>query len=120
MKLYYVLFGRETHSFALIVHLCIQHNSGGITNKSTITNYKLLIIIFFKCFLACPNMKAPATYAHCFDIQCFQYVIRTFVYGFMCRLDSSLNYIIKDILATRLRYTSRIRKHLCSLLYINS
>ena len=27
-------------------------------------NYKLLIITFFKCFLACPNMKAPATYAH--------------------------------------------------------
>ena len=27
-------------------------------------NYKFLIITFFKCFLACPNMKAPATYAH--------------------------------------------------------
>ena len=27
-------------------------------------NYKLLIVAFFKCFLECPNMKAPATYAH--------------------------------------------------------
>ena len=27
-------------------------------------NYKLLIITFFKCFLACPNMKALVTYAH--------------------------------------------------------
>ena len=27
-------------------------------------NYKLLIVTFKKCFLACPNMKAPATYAH--------------------------------------------------------
>ena len=24
-------------------------------------NYKLLIITFLKCFLACPNMRAPAT-----------------------------------------------------------
>ena len=29
----------------------------------------------------------------------------------MCRLDSSVNYIIQGILATSLRYTSRIRKH---------
>ena len=52
-----------------------------------------------------------------FDIQCCQSVIRKLVYGFMCRLDSSVNCIIKGILATSLRYTSRIRKHLCSLLY---
>ncbi len=55
-----------------------------------------------------------------FDIQCCQSVIRKLVYGFMCRLDSSVNCIIKGILATSLRYTSRIRKHWCSLLYINS
>ena len=55
-------------------------------------------------------MKAPATYAHCFDIQYFQYVIRKFVYVFMYRLDSYVNYIINDTLATRLRYTYRIRK----------
>ena len=52
-----------------------------------------------------------------FDIQCCQSVIRKLVYGFMCRLDSSVNYIIQGILATSLRYTSRIRKHWCSLLY---
>ena len=52
-----------------------------------------------------------------FDIQCCQSVIRKLVYGFMCRLDSSVNCIIKGILATSLRYTSRIRKHWCSLLY---
>ena len=55
-----------------------------------------------------------------FDIQCCQSVIRKLVYGFMCRLDSSVNYIIQGILATSLRYTSRIRKHWCSLLYNNS
>ena len=55
-----------------------------------------------------------------FDIQCCQSVIRKLVYGFMFRLDSSVNYIINNILATSLRYTSRIRKHWCSLFYINS
>ena len=55
-----------------------------------------------------------------FDIQCCQSVIRKLVYGFMCRLDSSVNCIIKGILATSLRYPSSIRKHWCSLLYINS
>ena len=83
-------------------------------------NYKLLIITFFKCFLACPNMKALVTYAHFFDIQCCQSLIKKLIYGFMCRLDSSVNCIIKGILPTSLRYTSRIRKHWCSLLYINS
>ena len=48
--------------WVLIVHICTQHNSGGITQ--IYHYYKLLIIIFVKCFLACPNMKAQATYAH--------------------------------------------------------
>ncbi len=38
-----------------------------------------------------------------FDIQCCQSVIRKLVYGCMCRLDSSVNYIIQSILATSLR-----------------
>ena len=33
-------------------------------NNLPLLNYKLLIITFFKCFLACPNMKALVTYAH--------------------------------------------------------
>ena len=45
------------------------------------------------------------------DIQCCQSVIRKLVYGFVCRLDSSVNYIIKNILATSLWSISRIRKH---------
>ena len=55
-------------------------------------------------------MKAPATYAHFLTFNAAnQSVIRKLVYGFMCRLDSSVNYIIKEILATNLRYSSRIR-----------
>ena len=42
----------------------IQHNSCGITKNLPLINFKLLIIILFKCFLACPNIKPPATYGH--------------------------------------------------------
>ena len=49
-----------------------------------------------------------------------QYVIRKLVYNFMCMLVSSVTYIIKDIQATSLLFSSRIRKHGCSLLYLNS
>ena len=49
-----------------------------------------------------------------FDIQCCQSVIRKLIYGFISRLDRSVNYIINYY------YTSGIRKHWCSLLYINS
>ena len=83
-------------------------------------NYKFLIITFFKCFLAWSKYESTSYLCTLFDIQCCQSVIRKLVYGFMCRLDSSVNYIIPGILATFLRYTSRIRKHWCSLLYINS
>ena len=37
----------NSHSFVLIVHLCIPHNSGGITKNLPLLNYKLLIITFF-------------------------------------------------------------------------
>ena len=83
-------------------------------------NCKLLIITFFKCFLACPKYESTSYLCTLFDIQCCQSVIRKLVYEFMCRLDSSANCIIQFVLATSLRYTSRIRKHWCSLLYINS
>ena len=33
-------------------------------NKSTITKLQIAYHNFFKCFLACPNMKALVTYAH--------------------------------------------------------
>ena len=43
-------------------------------------------------------MTVSATYlCTLFDIQCCQSVIRKLLYGFMCRRDSSVIYIIKDI-----------------------
>ncbi|KAK2189074.1 hypothetical protein NP493_115g03048 [Ridgeia piscesae] len=37
----------------------------------------------------------------------------------MCRLGSSVNYILNDILSSSLRFTSRVRKHWNKLLYVN-
>ena len=68
-------------------------------------------------FLGMSKYESTSYLCTLFDIQCCQSVIRKLVYGFMCRLDSSVNCIIKGILATSLRYTSRIRKHWCSRVY---
>ena len=90
--------------------------------KSTITKLQIAYHNIFKMFLGMSKYESTSYLCTLFDIQCCQSVIRKLVYGFMCRLDSSVNCIIKGIglLATSLRYTSRIRKHWCSLLYINS
>ena len=71
-------------------------------------------------FLGMYKYESTSYLCTLFDNKCCQSVISKLVYGFMCRLDSSVNCIIKGILGTSLRYTSRIRKHWCSLLYINS
>ena len=110
----------NSHSFVLIVHLCIQHNYDGITKKSTITKLQIAFHNIFLMFLGMPKYESTSYLCTLFDIHCCQSVICKLVYGAMCILDSSANYIIKNIPATRLRYTSRIRKHRCSLLYINS
>ena len=53
----------DTLSYVLFTYVGpIQHNSGGTTTNLPLLNYKFLIITFFKCFLACPNMKAPCSY----------------------------------------------------------
>ena len=88
--------------------------------KSTITKLQIAYHNIFKMFLGMSKYESTSYLCTLFDIQCCQSVIRKLVYGFMCRLDSSVNCIIKGILATSLRYTSRIRKHWCSLLYINN
>ena len=86
--------------------------------KSTITKLQISYHNILKMILGMSKYESTSYLCTLFDIQCCQSVIRKLVYGFMCRLDSSVNYIIQGILATSLRYTSRIRKHWCSLLYI--
>ena len=70
--------------------------------KSTITKLQIAYNVFLMFF---GMSKYESTSYQCtrFDIQCCQSVTRKLVYGFMCRLDSYVNYIIKNILATRLR-----------------
>ena len=53
-------------------------------------------------FLGMSKYESTSYLCTLFDIQCCQSVIRKLVYGFMCRLDSSVNYIIKGIPATSL------------------
>lgn len=43
-----------------------------------------------------------------FHVQCCKSVIRNMMFRFMCRLDNFVNGIIKDVLATSLRFTSMI------------
>ena len=90
------------------------------SKKSTVTKLQIAYHNIFLMFLGMSKYESTSYQCVLFDTQCGQSVIRKLVYGFMCRLDSSVDYIVKDILATSLRYTSRIRKHWCSLLYINS
>ena len=85
--------------------------------KYTITKLQIAYHNILKMFLGMSKFKESTSYlCTLFDIQCCQSVIRILVYEFMCRHDSSVKYIIKGILATSLQYTSRIRKHWCSLL----
>ena len=67
-------------------------------------------------FLGMSKFERTSYLCTLFDIECCQSVIRKSVYGVMCRLASSVNYIIQGVLVTSLRYTSRIRKHWCSFL----
>ena len=55
-------------------------------------------------FLVMSKYECTSYLCTLFDIQCCQSVIRKLVYGFMCRLDSSVNCIIMGILSISLRY----------------
>ena len=96
------------------------YNFGGITKKSTINKLQIAYHNIFLMFLGMSKYESTSYLCPLFDVQSCRSVIRNFIYGFICRLDSSVNYIIKDILATSLRFLSRIRKHWCCLLYLNS
>ena len=56
-------------------------------------------------FLGMSKYEGTSYLCTLFDIQCCQSVIRKLVYGFMRRLDSSVNCIIMGILSISLRYT---------------
>ena len=65
-----------------------------------ITKLQIAYHAIFKIFLGISKYESTSYLGTLFDIQCCQSIIRNLVYGFMCRLDSSVICIIKDLLAT--------------------
>ncbi len=65
--------------------------------KSTITKLQISYHNIFKMFLVVSKYESTSYLCTLFDIQCCQSVIINLVYDFICRLASSVNYIIKDI-----------------------
>ena len=65
--------------------------------KSTITKLQIAYHNILKMFLGMSKYESTSYLCTRFDIQCCQSVIRKLVYGFMCRLDSYVNYIIHGI-----------------------
>ena len=86
--------------------------------KSTINRLHIAYHNIFLLFLGLSKYESTIFLCTLFDVQCSQSVIRNLVYRFICRLDSSTNYIIRDILVTSLRFSTRICKHLYKLLYM--
>ena len=64
--------------------------------------------------------KYESTSATCAytNTQCCQTTIRNIVFKCVCRLNKSDNDLIKDVLASSVVYSSRIRSHWRRLLYV--
>ena len=110
----------ETHILSYFLFTHVYSTTVVELQISTITKLQIYYHNIKKMFLGISKYESTCYLFTLFDIQCCQSVIRKLVYWCMCRLDSSGNCIIKGILGTSLRYTSRIRKHWCSLLSSSS
>ena len=88
--------------------------------KSTLNRLHIAYNNILKLFIDTSKYESTSLLCTLFDVQCCQSVIRNMVYSFMCRLGSSVNYILNDILSSSLRFTSRVRKHWNKLLYVNT
>lgn len=88
--------------------------------KFTLNRLHIAYHTVFKLFLCMSKYESTSLLCTLFDVQCCQSVIRNMVYRFMCRLDSSVNHILKNILTCSLRFTSRIRQHWVKLLYVHT
>ena len=104
-----MFLGCETHTISYLLFTYVYSTTlVELHKKSNITK---LQIAYHKMFLGMSKYESTSYLCTLVDIQCCQSLIRKLVYGFMCRLDSSVNYNINGILATSSRYTSRICKH---------
>ena len=103
----------------------ICHETGWVKRskckwRSTLSRLHIAYHNILKLFIGSSKYESTSLLCTLFDVQCCQSVIRNMVYRFMCRLDSSVNYNLNDILTCSLRFTSRIHKHWNKLLYVNS
>ena len=74
-------------------------------NKSTLNRLHIAYHNIFKLFIGMSKFESTSLLCTLFDVQCCQSVIRNMVYKFLCRLGSSVNYILNDILTSSLRFT---------------
>ena len=88
--------------------------------KSTLIRLHIAHHNILKLFIGTSKYESTSLLCTLFDVQSCHSVIRSMVYRFICRLDSSVNYILNDILTSSLRFTSRMRKHWNKLLYVNT
>ena len=61
-----------------------------------------------KLFLNLSKFESTSLLCAAFDVQCCQSVVRNLIFRFMCRLEKSCNDIIKALLASSVRYKSRM------------
>ena len=90
--------------------------------KSTLNRLHIAYHNILKLFIGTSKYESTSLLYTLFDVECCQSVIINMVYGFMCKLNSSFNYIL-NILTSSLMISSRIRKHwnkLCELLTVNT
>ena len=62
-------------------------------------------------FLGLSKFESTSMLCNYVNVQCCQSVIRSLVYCFLLRLDSSDNVLVQSILRSSLNFVSRIRVH---------
>lgn len=97
-----------------VPHLWINYN------RCTINKLYIAYHSIFKQFVNFSKFESTSLLCTVFDVQCCQSVIRNLIHKFIQRLDDSSNDLIIQILSSSLVYTSYMRKHWRSLLYIDS
>ena len=86
--------------------------------KSSMSKLLVSYHNIFKLFIGVSKFESTSTLCMVTDTLCCQAVIRDLVYRFMQRLESAPNDIVKALLATSVKYKSRIRLFWSKLLYV--
>ena len=85
--------------------------------KATINKLYTSYHNILKMFLGLSKFESTSMLCTYVNVQCCQSVIRSLVYCFLLRLDSSDNVLVQSILRSSLNFVSRIRVHWMNMLY---